>query len=146
MAYPLSLLSSYSNKTIHQYLMEGCHTGQISAVWFENDSSKGEFMEKMAEIKQLKDNLKILEVEGCNTEMLDSNRKDLDNQKFDVFVLDGENDTDEFQEWVMNLSCDYASSIFLLSDTLPTTYIADKVICVGKNGVVTDEFFTNMMA
>ena len=120
---------------IKHYIYNGQHTGDISAVWFENVEEKEAF------INQMKDSSSASFLDFNNDPKVDERSlvdlvQSSGNQ---VYVLSYCRSSKAILDKVFHLRNNNQVSIFLLNDQPSTTYLTDKIICVGKNGAITEE-------
>ncbi len=121
--------------SIEHYIYKENHRGGISALWFESLEGKKQFVQFLSQSDSI-----------CFFSLGRQFRKnDLTCPKElakKIVVLNYEQDLMEVGDLLSQVKDLRSVSVFLMSDRFCSTYMSDKIICVGKNGAIMDEFST----
>ena len=145
MSLASTLLLSANTNLIDQYIFNQKHQGKISAIWFKQPVLEQQFVESLCQ-SSLGLGSFYCKVDSKDLESVKSLlHSKIEKQELRILILHGESDHIELQEMILDINFNYGITVFLINDHLSTTYITDKVICVGENGAVADEFSTEIM-
>ena len=143
-------------KMISQLIFDRRHQGTVNVLWFEDDDAEREFIDFLEYARGLpvttvppksttsaaakvplfayipEDEVDVARIKGIAEDHINSGTE--------VLVLKNPDSDDAFYEMVLSLKQHKKPSIFLVDERVSSSFITDKIICVDREGEISDIF------
>ena len=130
-------------ESIISYINDHQELGETCVLWFDDQTDRISFL----------NDIKQQALKHSDNDLIPTNDACVDFVKIPslvngkesnspwIYIVSNVKSLEWICQWVLSLHGIESASIYIIDEHISTTFFADKVICVGKKGVVKDAFY-----
>ena len=130
-------------ESIISYINNNQDSGEICLLWFDDNLDRNDFLSKIRS-QATKCSEKDLNADNYSAYMdfIKYPTTSNDGQHIHwTYVISGIKSLEWICQWVLSLHGVETVSIYIVDERISPTFFTDKVVCVGKEGVVKEAFY-----